>query len=97
MHSSGMTVIIIAHRLATIRDVDCIYYFHFDGVEGSKITEHGTFDELMALNGEFAAMAKMQGVAPVHRHPDRNDRTDKYIYNENDGVASKLYSTHLTL
>nr|ACS87806.1 putative p-glycoprotein [Angomonas deanei] len=62
MQKGGMTVIIIAHRLATIRDVDCIYYVKYDGVEGSKITESGTFDELMALGGEFAAMAKIQGV-----------------------------------
>ncbi|KPA82147.1 putative mitochondrial p-glycoprotein [Leptomonas pyrrhocoris] len=62
MLKGGMTVIIIAHRLATIRDVDCIYYVKYDGVEGSKITESGTFDELMAMGGEFAAMAKIQGV-----------------------------------
>ncbi|KAL7696249.1 p-glycoprotein (MDR1) [Lotmaria passim] len=62
MRKGGMTVIIIAHRLATIRDVDCIYYVKHDGVEGSSIAESGTFDELMALGGEFAAMAKIQGV-----------------------------------
>jgi ATP-binding cassette, subfamily B (MDR/TAP), member 1 len=62
MEKGGMTVIIIAHRLATIRDVDCIYYVKYDGVEGSKIAESGTFDELMAMGGEFAAMAKIQGV-----------------------------------
>lgn len=88
MYSSGMTVIIIAHRLATIRDVDCIYYFHFDGVKGSEITEHGTFDELMALDGEFAAMAKMQGVAPTHHCHKHNDITENYIYDENDNVKS---------
>ncbi|KAK7197469.1 ATP-binding cassette protein subfamily B, member 2 [Novymonas esmeraldas] len=62
MRKGGMTVIVIAHRLATIRDVDCIYYVKYDGAAGSTITESGTFDELMALGGEFAAMAKIQGV-----------------------------------
>ncbi|KAG5493113.1 hypothetical protein GH5_01849 [Leishmania sp. Ghana 2012 LV757] len=58
----GTTVVVIAHRLATIRDMDCIYYVKHDGAEGSQITESGTFDELLELGGEFAAMAKMQGV-----------------------------------
>ncbi|EPY19340.1 ATP-binding protein cassette, subfamily B (MDR/TAP), member 1 [Strigomonas culicis] len=62
MQGGNMTVIIVAHRLATIRGVDCIYYVKYDGVEGSVISEHGTFDEMMALGGEFAAMAKIQGV-----------------------------------
>ncbi|AYU82443.1 ATP-binding cassette protein subfamily B, member 2, putative [Leishmania donovani] len=63
MQRGGMTVIVIAHRLATIRNVDCIYYVKYDGAEGSKITESGTFDELMELGGEFAAMARIQGVS----------------------------------
>ncbi|CAD2215713.1 ATP-binding protein cassette, subfamily B (MDR/TAP), member 1 [Angomonas deanei] len=62
MREGKMTVIIIAHRLATIRDVDCIYYVKFDGVEGSSISESGTFDELMKLGGQFSAMAKTQGI-----------------------------------
>nr|pir LaMDR1 protein - Leishmania mexicana amazonensis [Leishmania amazonensis] len=63
MQKGGMIVIVIAHRLETIRNVDCIYYMKYDGEEGSKITESGTFDELMALGGEFAAMARIQGVS----------------------------------
>ncbi|KAG5468180.1 hypothetical protein LSCM1_02156 [Leishmania martiniquensis] len=63
MQKGGMTVIVIAHRLATIRDMDCIYYVKHDGVVGSQITESGTFDELLELGGEFAAMAKIQGIS----------------------------------
>ncbi|KAG5493864.1 hypothetical protein JKF63_01696 [Porcisia hertigi] len=63
MQMGGMTVIVIAHRLATIRNVDCIYYVKYDGAKGSRITESGSFDELIALGGEFAAVAKMQGVS----------------------------------
>ncbi|GET92194.1 P-glycoprotein-like protein [Leishmania tarentolae] len=62
MQKGKMTVIVIAHRLETIRNVDCIYYVKYDGAEGSKIAESGTFDELMELGGEFAAMARVQGV-----------------------------------
>ncbi|CUG87307.1 ABC transporter, putative [Bodo saltans] len=59
--SNQMTVVVIAHRLATIRNVDCIYYIDYDAVNGSHIAEAGTFDELMALKGHFAAMAVKQG------------------------------------
>lgn len=56
-----VTVVVIAHRLATIRNVDCIHYISFDGESGSRIAESGSFDELMALGGAFAAMATRQG------------------------------------
>ncbi|CUF11185.1 ABC transporter, putative [Bodo saltans] len=65
--SHQMTVVVIAHRLATIRNVDCIYYIDYDAVNGSRITESGTFDELMALKGHFASMAIKQG---AHRATD---------------------------
>ncbi|KAK7196096.1 ATP-binding cassette protein subfamily B, member 2 [Novymonas esmeraldas] len=63
MQRSNMTIVVIAHRLATIRNVDCIYYVAYDGVHGSVIAEQGTYDELMSQGGMFAAMAKSQGSA----------------------------------
>ncbi|RNF25640.1 ATP-binding cassette, sub-family B (MDR/TAP), member 1 [Trypanosoma conorhini] len=62
MEEGSMTIIVVAHRLATIRNVDRIYYFSYDGVKGSAIEEVGTFDELLAKGGKFAAMATSQGV-----------------------------------
>src|SRR6187401_309896 len=52
----GRTAIIIAHRLATIRNVDCIYV-----IEHGKVVEKGTHDEL-SLNDEgiYSALAKLQ-------------------------------------
>ncbi len=52
----GRTAIIIAHRLATIRNVDCIYV-----LEHGKVVEKGTHDEL-SLNDEgiYSALAKLQ-------------------------------------
>lgn len=52
----GRTSIIIAHRLATIRDVDQIFV-----IEKGKIVEHGTHDELSALSdGVYKSLARLQ-------------------------------------
>ncbi len=44
----GRTSIIIAHRLTTIRDVDCIYV-----LENGKISEKGNHEELLEIPGGF--------------------------------------------
>jgi len=49
--SRDITVVIIAHRLSTVRNADYIYYF-----DAGNIVEQGTFDELVKCNGEFAAL-----------------------------------------
>ena len=49
--AKGKTVIMIAHRLSTVADADCIYV-----VQDGQIAESGTKDELCAKNGLFAEM-----------------------------------------
>lgn len=51
----GRTTFIIAHRLATIRNASRIFVF-----DQGHIIESGNFDELIRLNGRFAALAKAQ-------------------------------------
>ncbi|KAG5504597.1 hypothetical protein JIQ42_06435 [Leishmania sp. Namibia] len=80
MQRSNMTIVVIAHRLATIRNVDCIYFVSHDGVHGSVISEQGTYDELIDRGGMFAAMAKSQGSAgaAATTGADAGDATVKY-------------------
>jgi ABC-type multidrug transport system fused ATPase/permease subunit len=49
------TSIIIAHRLSTVRAADRIIV-----IDKGKIIEEGTFDELLALKGEFFSLYKLQ-------------------------------------
>jgi len=51
----GRTTFVIAHRLATIRNANRILVF-----QGGRITEAGSFDELVRLGGQFAELAKSQ-------------------------------------
>ncbi len=52
----GRTSIIIAHRLATVRNVDCIYV-----IDNGKIVEQGTHDQLSLMeDGVYNSLAKLQ-------------------------------------
>lgn len=49
------TVIMVAHRLSTVKDCNRIIM-----LENGSISEQGTYDELMALNGSFAQLVRKQ-------------------------------------
>jgi ATP-binding cassette subfamily B protein len=49
------TTFVIAHRLSTIRDATRILVF-----QGGRVSESGSFDELVARKGPFAELAKAQ-------------------------------------
>ena len=53
--SEGRTTLMIAHRLATIRNADRVVV-----IEEGKIQEEGTQAELLAAGGEFAKLYKTQ-------------------------------------
>lgn len=60
----GRTTFIIAHRLSTVREANTILVF-----ENGRVVERGTFEDLVAADGRFAALVKTQlmgAVAPAH-------------------------------
>jgi ATP-binding cassette subfamily B protein len=59
--SRNRTTVVIAHRLSTVRQADCIHL-----LEDGRIVESGTHDELVARNGGYAALWRLQTGERVH-------------------------------
>lgn len=52
----GRTLVVIAHRISTVRDADQIVV-----VDSGRVAEVGTWDELMARGGALAALVAREG------------------------------------
>lgn len=55
LQALGVTRLVIAHRLSTIERADLIVH-----LEDGRVTEQGTYEELMAMGGAFAKLARRQ-------------------------------------
>ncbi|WP_341928462.1 ABC transporter ATP-binding protein [Methyloversatilis discipulorum] len=51
----GRTTLIVAHRLSTVRHADAIHV-----IDGGRIAESGTHDQLLALDGIYASLWRLQ-------------------------------------
>ena len=63
----GCTRLVIAHRLSTIRHFDWIL-----ALDGGKIVEDGTYDELIEQGGFFAELVERQRLAVSERPSARS-------------------------
>ncbi|KAF9879522.1 multidrug resistance protein 3 (p glycoprotein 3) [Colletotrichum karsti] len=72
--SKDRTTVVIAHKLATIRNADNIVV-----MSKGKIVEQGKHDELVALNGSYAKLVKAQNLSVERKdsvdHTSEDDST----------------------
>ncbi|MFI7439062.1 ABC transporter ATP-binding protein [Nonomuraea indica] len=63
-HADGRTIVLITHRLASVRYADRIYV-----LDHGAVAEQGTHDELMAREGLYADLYELQASAYRQRVP----------------------------
>ncbi|HRK23603.1 MAG TPA: glucan ABC transporter ATP-binding protein/ permease [Beijerinckiaceae bacterium] len=69
------TTFVIAHRLATIRNASRIFVF-----ERGEVVENGNFEQLVALNGRFATLARAQFMAGSDQAAQTPASADPVVY-----------------
>ncbi|TGZ74116.1 hypothetical protein CRM22_001113 [Opisthorchis felineus] len=85
---AGRTVIMVAHRLTTVRDADKILVF-----DKGKVREAGSHEELVALGGLYATMLRAQVPAAEEEDTESSDEeTHTFPTSDHDGelISAKL-------
>lgn len=86
--AKGRTVVAIAHRLSTIKRADNIIVMN-----NGEILEQGTHLDLMALNGSYAGMVRLQNVEHKQDYASSITSTIKsdadLIHSEKDSLEGK--------
>ncbi len=59
--NKDITIVVVAHRLRTVRNADCIAF-----IEGGRVVEEGTHDELVQkVGGHYRKMVERTGTSGV--------------------------------
>jgi ATP-binding cassette subfamily B protein len=79
----GRMTLLISHRFSTVRMADRILV-----LQGSKITEEGTHEELLAREGWYARMFRLQAESYQIAEPRRASRGEDTLADGADGDAA---------
>jgi ABC-type multidrug transport system fused ATPase/permease subunit len=70
----GATTILISHRFSTVRRAD-----HICVVEGGRVIEVGSHDELVALGGRYKTMFELQAARFDEPDPDASETLEEEV------------------
>merc|ERR1711994_1134593 len=65
----GMSIVVIAHRLSTVRKADRIVVFG----KGAQIIESGNHEYLMSLGGHYAELVNQQKLMDISMNDEKSD------------------------